>query len=95
MTARGSSLSLDVRAPNVPGDFRFYYNNDFFGSGSGMHTASSNSTDSSQRHRRVHLQHFRGSGRLARHGGLRGTNSMIFARQATVRYMVPLCENGS
>ncbi len=31
MTAKGSQLSIDVRAPNVPGDFRFYYNNDFFG----------------------------------------------------------------
>jgi hypothetical protein len=36
INARGSSLSLDVRAPEMPGNFRFYYNNDFFGSGSGM-----------------------------------------------------------
>ncbi len=36
MNARGSSLSLDVRAPELPGNFRFYYNNDFFGGGGGM-----------------------------------------------------------
>ena len=36
MTAKGSQLSVDVRAPDMAGDFRFYYNNDFFGSGSGM-----------------------------------------------------------
>ncbi|HEY0549688.1 MAG TPA: hypothetical protein VGF13_08805, partial [Verrucomicrobiae bacterium] len=28
MNARGSSLSVDVRAPDVAGDPRFYYNND-------------------------------------------------------------------
>jgi hypothetical protein len=36
VNARGSSLSVDVRAPDLPGNLRFYYNNDFFGSGSGM-----------------------------------------------------------
>lgn len=36
LNARGSQLSLDVRAPEMPGNFRFYYQNDFFGSGSGM-----------------------------------------------------------
>ena len=35
MTAKGSQLSIDVRAPSVPGDFRFYYQNDFFGSSGG------------------------------------------------------------
>src|SRR3954468_10358890 len=33
INARGSSLSVDVRAPDVAGDPRFYYNNDFFGGG--------------------------------------------------------------
>ena len=36
VNARGSSLRLDVRAPDFPGDPRFYYENDFFASGSGM-----------------------------------------------------------
>ncbi|HTL57719.1 MAG TPA: DcaP family trimeric outer membrane transporter [Candidatus Limnocylindrales bacterium] len=32
--ANATQLKLDVRAPEMPGDFRFYYQNDFFGSGS-------------------------------------------------------------
>ncbi len=28
----GSQLRVDIRAPGVPGNFRFYYQNDFFGS---------------------------------------------------------------
>src|ERR1044071_325388 len=35
VNARGSQLSLDVRAPELPGSPRFYYQNDFFGSGGG------------------------------------------------------------
>src|SRR4051812_4831162 len=35
INARGSQLSLDVRAPEIPGSPRFYYQNDFFGSGGG------------------------------------------------------------
>ncbi|HSU53377.1 MAG TPA: hypothetical protein VLT36_04900, partial [Candidatus Dormibacteraeota bacterium] len=34
MNANGTQLRFDVRAPEMPGDFRFYYQNDFFGSGS-------------------------------------------------------------
>jgi hypothetical protein len=32
--ANATQLRLDVRAPDMGGDFRFYYQNDFFGSGS-------------------------------------------------------------
>lgn len=35
VNAKGSQLSLDVRAPEIPGNPRFYYQNDFFGSGGG------------------------------------------------------------
>src|ERR1043166_9142264 len=35
VNARGSQLSIDVRAPELPGSPRFYYQNDFFGSGGG------------------------------------------------------------
>ena len=35
INAKGSQLSLDVRAPTVDGSPRFYYQNDFFGSGPG------------------------------------------------------------
>jgi hypothetical protein len=34
VNANGTQLRLDVRAPEMGGDFRFYYQNDFFGSGS-------------------------------------------------------------
>jgi len=34
VNSKGSQLSLDVRAPELPGSPRFYYQNDFFGSGS-------------------------------------------------------------
>jgi len=34
MNANGTQLRLDVRAPEMAGNFRFYYQNDFFGSGS-------------------------------------------------------------
>jgi hypothetical protein len=34
MNANGTQLRLDARAPDMEGDYRFYYQNDFFGSGS-------------------------------------------------------------
>jgi hypothetical protein len=34
LNANGTQLRLDVRAPELGGNFRFYYQNDFFGSGS-------------------------------------------------------------
>jgi hypothetical protein len=34
VNANGTQLRIDVRAPEMPGDFRFYYQNDFFGSDS-------------------------------------------------------------
>ena len=91
MTAKGSSLSLDVRAPNMPGDCRFYYNNDFFGSGSGM----------AYRLKQLYGQFYNVTAGFTYSifedpdvwpdtVDFEGPNSMIFARQATVRYMVPL-----
>ena len=91
MTAKGSSLSMDVRAPDMPGDFRFYYNNDFFGSGSGM----------AYRLKQLYGQFYNVTAGFTYSifedpdvwpdtVDFEGPNSMIFARQATVRYMVPL-----
>ena len=34
VNANATQLRLDIRAPELGGDFRFYYQNDFFGSGS-------------------------------------------------------------
>lgn len=96
MNARGSSLSLDVRAPDLPGDPRFYYNNDFYAGGvnSGMG---------------YRLKHLYGQFYNVTAGftysvfedpdvwpdtvDFEGPNSMIFARQPTVRYLVPLDEH--
>ena len=96
VNSRGSSLSVDVRAPDFPGDPRFYYNNDFFGGGvnSGMG---------------YRLKHLYGQFYNITAGftysifedpdvwpdtvDFEGPNSMIFARQATVRYLIPLNEN--
>ena len=91
MTARGSSLSVDVRAPDVPGNFRFYYNNDFFGSGTGM----------SYRLKQMYGQFYNVTAGFTYSifedpdvwpdtVDFEGPNSAIFARQATVRYQVPL-----
>jgi DcaP outer membrane protein len=90
-TAKGSSLSFDMRAPNLPGNPRFVYNNDFFGSGSGM---------------AYRLKQLYGSIYNFTVGftfsvwedpdiwpdtvDFEGPNSTIFARQPTVRYMVDL-----
>src|SRR4029077_9776878 len=35
INAKGSQLRIDARAPEIPGSPRFYYENDFFGSGGG------------------------------------------------------------
>ncbi len=35
LNGKGSQISLDVRAPTEPGEGRFYYRNDFFGSSGG------------------------------------------------------------
>ena len=94
MTAKGSSLSLDVRAPNMPGNVRFYYNNDFFGSGS-------NPSAMNYRLKQLYGQFYNVTAGFTYSifedpdvwpdtVDFEGPNSMIFARQATVRYMVPL-----
>jgi hypothetical protein len=91
MTAKGSSLSWDVRAPDMPGNLRFYYNNDFFGSGSGMN---------------YRLKQLYGEFYNITAGftysifedpdvwpdtvDFEGPSSLIFARQPTVRYLLPL-----
>jgi hypothetical protein len=93
-TAKGSSISVDVRAPNMPGDFRFYYNNDFFGSGS----AAMN-----YRLKQMYGQLYNVTAGFTYSVfedpdvwpdtvDFEGPNSAIFARQATVRYMLPLGE---
>jgi hypothetical protein len=92
--ANGSQLRLDIKAPEQPGNFRFYYQNDFFGS-----------NDSNMNYR---LQHLYGQyyGFL---GGFtygvfedpdawpdtvdyEGPNSVIFSRRALFHYKVELSD---
>jgi len=91
MTARGSQLSIDVRAPDMDGNFRFYYNNDFFGSGSGM----------SYRLKQLYGEFYNVTAGFTYSVfedpdvwpdtvDYEGPNSAIFARQPTARYMLPL-----
>ena len=93
MNARGSQLSVDVRAPEMPGDFRFYYNNDFFGSGSGMQ----------YRLKQLYGQFYNVTAGFTYSCfedpdawpdtvDFEGPNSVIFARRALVRYMLPLSD---
>lgn len=94
VNARGSQLSVDVRAPEVPGDFRFYYQNDFFGSGSGM----------SYRLQQLYGQYYNVTAGFTYSVfedpdvwpdtvDYEGPNAMIYGRQPTVRYLLPLNEH--
>ncbi len=94
MNAKGSQLSFDVRAPEMPGNFRFYYQNDFFGSGGGM----------SYRLKQLYGQFFNVTAGFTYSVfedpdvwpdtvDYEGPNSAIFARQATIRYLLPLNEH--
>jgi hypothetical protein len=93
VNARGSQLSVDVRAPEIPGNFRFYYNNDFFGSGSGMQ----------YRLKQLYGQFYNITAGFTYSCfedpdawpdtvDFEGPNAVIFARRALVRYMLPLSD---
>ncbi len=92
VNAKGSQLSVDARAPDLPGSPRFYYQNDFFGSGGGEFP--------------YRLRFLYGSWYNLTIGqafsvfedpdvwpdtvDYEGPNAMIFARRPLVRYAVPL-----
>jgi hypothetical protein len=93
MNAKGSQLSVDVRAPDMPGNFRFYYQNDFFGGGT-----------MGYRLKQLYGQFFNVTAGFTFSifedpdvwpdtVDYEGPNSAIFARQATVRYLLPLNEH--
>jgi cell division protein FtsB len=92
VNARGSQLSIDVRAPELPGSPRFYYQNDFFGSSGG---------DLPFRVRQLWGQVynvvlgqtfsvFEDPDAWPDTVDYEGPNSAIFARRALVRYQLPL-----
>jgi len=93
INARGSQLSVDVRAPGVPGNFRFYYNNDFFGSGGGM----------AYRLKQLYGQYYNVTAGFTYSVfedpdawpdtvDFEGPNATIFARRPVVRYQLPLSD---
>jgi hypothetical protein len=93
VNARGSALSVDVRAPDFPGNPRFYYNNDFFGGGTGVQMG--------YRVKQLWGQYYNFTTGFTYSPfedpdvwpdtvDFEGPNSMIFARQATVRYLLAL-----
>ena len=87
-SANGSQIRVDLRAPALDGNFRLYYQNDFTGD------------DGS--HMEYRLQHLYGQflgvvggftysvwedpDVVARHGGLRGSELMVFARRPVLHY---------
>jgi len=92
VNARGSQLSIDVRAPELPGSPRFYYQNDFFGSGGG---------ELPFRVRQLYGQIynvvlgqtfsvFEDPDAWPDTVDYEGPNSAVFARRPLVRYMLPL-----
>jgi hypothetical protein len=94
-SANGTQLRLDMQAPSVPGGFRFFYQNDFFGSDT--------------RNMQYRLQHLYGEyyGVVAgfTYGvfedpdawpdtlDYEGPNSVIFARRPLVQYKTRLSDN--
>jgi hypothetical protein len=92
MTAKGSQLSIDVRAPSLPGDFRFYYQNDFFGSSGGsmpyrlqqLYGEYYNVTAG------FTYSFFEDPDAWPNTVDYEGPNSAVFARQPIVRYAIPL-----
>jgi hypothetical protein len=95
--ANATQLRLDVRAPELPGNMRFYYQNDFFGSGS----------DTGDMKYRV--QHLYGEIYGFKAGftygvfedpdswpdtvDYEGPNAVIFSRRAVAQYTVPWNDN--
>jgi hypothetical protein len=91
VNARGSSLRLDVRAPDFAGAPRFYYENDFFGSGGGM----------AYRVKQLWGQYYNVTAGWTYSifedpdvwpdtVDFEGPNAAIFARQPTLRYLLQL-----
>jgi hypothetical protein len=94
VNSKGSQLSIDVRAPEIPGSPRFYYQNDFFGSGGG---------ELPFRVRQLYgeiynfvvgqtFSVFEDPDAWPDTVDYEGPNSAIFARRPLVRYQLPLNE---
>jgi DcaP outer membrane protein len=91
INAKGSQLRIDVRAPEIAGKPRFYYENDFYGSGGG---------EFPYRLRHLYGQYynivvgqtysiFEDPDVWPDNVDYEGPNSAIFARRPLVRYLLP------
>jgi len=92
VNSKGSQLSIDVRAPELPGSPRFYYQNDFFGSGGG---------ELPFRVRQLYgeiynvvlgqtFSVFEDPDAWPDTVDYEGPNSAVFARRPLIRYLLPL-----
>jgi hypothetical protein len=92
INAKGSQLRIDVRAPEVAGKPRFYYENDFYGSGGG---------EFPYRIRHLYGQYyniivgqtfsiFEDPDVWPDTVDYEGPNSAVFARRPLIRYLLPL-----
>jgi len=94
INARGSQLSIDVRAPQIDGSPRFYFQNDFFGSAGGLDFRVR------QLYGEIYnwivgqtFSVFEDPDAWPDTVDYEGPNSAVFARRALVRYQVPLNKN--
>jgi len=92
INSKGSQLSIDVRAPGVAGSPRFYYQNDFFGSGSGEFVFRVR-----QLYGEIYnfvigqtFSVFEDPDAWPDTVDYEGPNSAIFARRPLIRYQLPL-----
>jgi hypothetical protein len=92
INAKGSQLSVDVRAPTVDGSPRFYYENDFFGAGAGEFPYRIRQLYGEIYNLVVGMTYsvFEDPDVWPDTVDYEGPNAMIFARRPLARYLLPL-----
>ena len=92
VNSKGSQLSIDVRAPGIPGDPRFYFQNDFFGGSGGEFPFRVRQLYGKIFNFVVGQTYsvFEDPDAWPDTVDYEGPNSAIFARRPLVRYEVPL-----
>jgi len=92
INAKASQLSIDVQAPEVDGSPRFYYQNDFYGSGGGEFSYRIQQLYGKIYNIVVGMTYsvFEDPDAWPDTVDYEGPNSMVFARRPLVRYILPL-----
>jgi hypothetical protein len=95
INSKATQLSVDVRAPSVDGAPRFYYENDFFGSGPGEFPYRITQLYGEIYNLIVGMTYsvFEDPDVWPDTVDFEGPNAMVFARRPLVRYMLPLDEH--